>query len=156
MWKLADVLSLPKVPMICDFNKDLRLIPLTYTISKVAEGIVIEKELKPVIFSSIDPGQFGFIPGSTTTFAFISMLHHWLRATDGNGSTVRTALLDHRKEFDLVDHHLLIAKLFSPGVIDFLRDYRRDRQQRVELNSNCYSSWLDVPAGVPQDTRLGP
>lgn len=123
VWKLADVLPLPKVPMICDFNKDLRLIPLTSTLSKVAEGIVIEKELKPVIFSSIDPGQFGFIPGSTTTFALISMLHHWLGATDGNGSTVRTALLDHRKAFDLVDHHLLIAKLFSPGVIDFLRDY---------------------------------
>ena len=53
--------------MIYNFNKDLRPISLTSTLSKVAEGIVIEKELKPVIFSSIDPGQFGFIPGSSTT-----------------------------------------------------------------------------------------
>ena len=116
VWKLADVPPLPKAPMVCDFIKHLRPISLTSTLSKVAEGIVIKKELKSTIFSSIDPSQFGFIPGSSTTLALISMLHHWLRATDGNGSTVRTALLDYRKAFDLVDHHLLIAKLFSLGV----------------------------------------
>ena len=96
MWKLADVPPLPKVPTICDFIKDLRPISLTSTLSKVAEIIVIKKELKPTILSSVDPVQFGFIPGSSTTFALVSMLHHWLRATDGNGSTVRAALLDYR------------------------------------------------------------
>ena len=116
--------------MICDFIKDLRPISLASNPVKVAESIFIEKELKPTILSSINPGQFGFIPGSLTTFALISMLHHWLRATDGNGSAVRTALLDYTKASDLVDHHLLIAKLFSLGIkrttvnwiIDFLRD----------------------------------
>ena len=29
-------------------------------------------------------------------------------------------------------------------------------QQRVKLNNNCVSSWMHVPAGVPQGTRLGP
>ena len=110
--------------------------------------------------SSIDPGQFGFIPGSSTTFALISMLHYWLCATDGNGATVRTALLDYRKAFDLVDHHLLIAKLFSlgvkPTIVNWIIDFLRNRQQRVKLNNNCYSSWLNVSAGVPQGTRLGP
>ncbi len=42
--------------------------------------------------------------------------HHWLRVTDGSGSTVRTAILDYGKAFELVDHHLLIAKLFNLGV----------------------------------------
>ena len=36
-------------------------------------------------------------------------------------------------------------------VVDFLRN----RQQRVKL-SGVFSDWLDVPAGVPQGTRLGP
>ena len=95
MWKLADVPPLPKVPTICDFVKDLRPTSLimTSTLSKVAEGIVIEKKLKAIILSSIDPRQFGFIPGSSTTFALISMLHHWLSATNRNGSTVRATLL---------------------------------------------------------------
>ena len=159
VWKLADVPPLPKVPTISDFIKDLRPISLTSTLSKVAEGNVIEKELKPTILSSIDPGQFGFIPGSSTTFALISMLHHWLRVTDGNGSTVRTALLDYRNTFDLVHHHLLIARFFSlgakPTTVNWITDFLRDRQQRVKLNNNCYSSWLNVPAGVLQGTRLG-
>ena len=46
VWKLADVSPLPKVPMISHFIKNLRPISLTSTLSKVAEGIVIHKELK--------------------------------------------------------------------------------------------------------------
>jgi len=65
----------------------------------------------------MDPNQFGFIPDSTTTFAPISMLHHWFEATDGTGAHVRAALLDYKKAFDLVDHNLLIAKLYSLGVL---------------------------------------
>ena len=88
------------------------------------------------------------------------MLHDWLRDTDGNGSTVRIAILDYREAFDLVDHYLFIAKLFSLGVkpttLNWIIDFLRDRQQRVKLNNNCYSSWLNVAAGVPQGTRLGP
>ena len=41
------------------------------------------------------------------------MLHHWLCTKEGNGSIAITALLDYRKAFDMVDHHLLIAKFFS-------------------------------------------
>ena len=86
---------------------------MTSTLSKIAEGFVIDMDLKPVMLSVIDPSQFGFILGSYTTFALISMFHQWLRATDGTGSTVRTALLDFRKAFDLVDHHILAAKLLA-------------------------------------------
>lgn len=104
---------------------------------KVAEGIVIEKSLKPVVLSSIDPCQYGFIPGSSTTFALVSVFHHWLRATDGTGATIRSALFDFRKAFDLVDHHILVTKLFSLGVkpttVNWIIDFLRDRQQRVKL-----------------------
>ena len=112
-WKIADVPPLSKAPAVNDINKELRLISLTSTLSKVAEGFFIDKELKPVLLSAIEPAQFGFIPGSCTTFTLISMFHYWLHATDGTGSTVRTALLDFRKAFDLVDHHILVAKLSS-------------------------------------------
>ena len=77
---------------------------------------MINNALKPVRLPNIDPSKLGFIPGSSTTFSLISMFHHWLRATDGTGSTVRTALLDFRKAFDLIDHHILVAKLCNLGV----------------------------------------
>ena len=87
------------------------------------------------------------------------MFHHWLRTTDGTGSTVRTALLDFKKAFDLVDHHILVGKLLSlrvkATVVSWVTDFLRSRQQRVKL-SGVFSDWLDVPAGVPQGTRLGP
>ena len=75
VWKLADVPPLPKAPTICDFIKGLRPISLTSTLPRIAEGIVIEKVLKPTILSSVNPAQFVFIPGSSTTFAFISLSH---------------------------------------------------------------------------------
>lgn len=91
--------------MVIATRESLRLpISLTSTLCKVSESFVIDQALKPVVLSSIDLCQFGFIPGSSTTFALISMFHHWLRATDGTGSSVRTALLDFRKAFDLMDH----------------------------------------------------
>ena len=110
-WKLADVPLVPKGPIVEDFNKDLRPLSMTSTLSKVAESFIIERDLRPTLLKSMDPLQFGFVPGSCTTFALISMLHNWLEATDSTGATVRVALLDYRKAFDFVDHSLLLAKL---------------------------------------------
>ena len=143
VWKLADVPPLPKAPVISDFNKDLRPISLTSTMSKIAENFVIEKALKPVVLSHIDPGQFGFIPGSSTTFALISMFHQWLRATDGTGVTVRTTVLDFRKALDLVDHNILVT--------DWIIDFLRDRKQRVNLMEFTVSGLMflrEFPRGL--------
>ena len=116
-------------------------------------------DLKPVMLSVIDPSQFGFIPGSCTTFALTSMFHQCLGATDGTGSSVRTTLLDFRKAFGFVDHHILVAKLLSLGVntsvVNWIIDFLRGRQQRLKVNG-VFSDWLEVPAGVLQGTRWGP
>lgn len=45
IWKQADVPPVPKGTSIRDFNKDVRPISLTSTLSKVAGGSVIDKEL---------------------------------------------------------------------------------------------------------------
>ena len=96
---------------------------------KADEACVIEQEMKPTLLKVIDPKQFGLILDSCTNFSLISMLHNWLEATDGTDSCVRTALLGYKKAFDLVDHRILIGKLFSVGIkssvvnwlIEFLR-----------------------------------
>ncbi len=160
IWKMADIAPLPKTKDIEDFNKDLRPISLTSTLSKIAEDFIIQHDLKPKLLNVIDPNQFGFIPGSSTKFALISMLHKWLTATDGSGSAVRVILLDYRKAFDLVDNNPLVAKLheygIKPTVLNWIVDFLRNRFQRVKLDSDCYSDFLHVPAGVPQGTKLGP
>ena len=58
------------------------------------------------------------------------MLNKWLTETDATGSATRVVLLDYKKGFHLIDRKLLIAKLFSYGIIstvinwiiDFLRN----------------------------------
>ena len=88
------------------------------------------------------------------------MLHKWLAATDGTSSTVRVILLDFKKASDLVDHNILVAKLYNygikPTVLNWIVDFLRNRYQRVKIDSNCFSDFLHVPVGVPQGTKLGP
>ena len=131
LWKIANVTPLAKDSIISDFNKDLRPISLTSTLSQFAESIIIERGLKSHILNLIDPCQFGFLPGSSTTLALISMIHHWLRDTNATSSTVRAILLDYRKALDLVDHNLLIYKLkdlgVKPTVINWIPDFLRNR-----------------------------
>ena len=42
------------------------------------------------------------------------------------------------------------------SIINWVRDFLKNRQQRVKLASDCYSEWSLVPADVPQGTKLGP
>ena len=43
-------------------------------------------------FSCLDPNQYGFIPGSSTTLALISLIHRWTETVDERGGTVRALL----------------------------------------------------------------
>ena len=47
IWKMADVVPLPKVSVVNDPEKELQPISLTSTLSKIAESFIIEEQLKP-------------------------------------------------------------------------------------------------------------
>ena len=111
LWKLANVIPVPKEKVVLDINKHLRPISLTCCLAKIAEEFVIEKFVGPAILKNIDPNQFGGIPWSSSTIALISMLHNWAGATDGSGNSVRVLLVDYRKAFHLIDHSILINKI---------------------------------------------
>ena len=159
-WKKADIIPVPKKKPICDVNKHLRPISLTPILSKIGEDFVVEKFIKPAVLKVIDNNQFGTVPKSSTTQALISMLHKWNKETDGTGSTVRVVLFDFKKAFDLIDHNVLIEKLskldLPPMVMSWITDFLQNRKQRVKLSNDCYSEWGNIPAGVPQGTKLGP
>ena len=40
--------------------------------------------------------------------------------------------------------------------MNWVADFLTNRQQRVKLSKQCFSEWGQVPAGVPQGTKLGP
>ena len=88
------------------------------------------------------------------------MVHSWAKHTAGNGSTVRVVLFDYPKAFDLIDHVLLVRKVLAldmpVSVSRWIIDFLKDRTQRVKLGNDCLSEWRNIPAGVPQGTKLGP
>ena len=159
-WKHADVVPVPKQKPVREVNKHLRPILLTSILSKISEDYVVDTYVKPAVLERIDPQQFGAVPKSSTMHALISMLHSWLESTDGNGATTRAVLFDFRKAFDLIDHHVLVQKLFTydfpESIMCWIFDFLTKRRQRVKLSCDCGSEWRAAPAGVPQGTKLGP
>ena len=67
-------------------KKDLRPIPLTAFLLKVAEDCVVHDHITPAVLKVLDPNQYGAVPHSSTTQALIHMVHSWAQATDGNSA----------------------------------------------------------------------
>jgi hypothetical protein len=159
IWKSADVIPLPKKMPPKLLEKDLRPISLTPVISKVLEQFMYAW-LWDVIKDKVDPGQFGAIKGSCTTYALIQMIHEWLQATDTSRDKnfVHVILLDYAKAFDHVDPNILLRKLQNLDIPDpllrWIESFLIDRQQRVKIGSSL-SEWVKIWGTVPQGTLLG-
>ena len=67
--------------------------------------------------------------------------------------------MDISRAFDKVWHAVLIHKLrlagISGDILEWLKDYLRNRQQGVCINGQ-FSCWADILAGVPHGSVLGP
>ena len=81
-----------------------------------------------------DDRQYGAFKQRSTTHALVDMLHHWHAAID-KGQSVRTLFVDFAKEFDHVDHNVLVSKMVALGLPDVIVRWicalLRDRRQHV-------------------------
>ena len=136
-----------------------RPISLLNSVAKLFEKLVFKYLYNHLqdnnILSSL---QSGFIPGDSTVNQLAYLYHMFTEALDA-GKEVRTVFCDISKAFDHVWHEGLIYKLKAAGVsgdvLRWFQSYLSGRSQRVVLPCS-FSEWVNIKAGVPQGSILGP
>eukprot|EP00057_Strongylocentrotus_purpuratus_P020244 XP_011674718.1 PREDICTED: RNA-directed DNA polymerase from mobile element jockey-like [Strongylocentrotus purpuratus] len=155
-WKRAVVVPIPKTskPTI----GDLRPISLTYHFAKILEKF-ISKWLVGDIGSAIDKSQYGNRKGYSTAHYLKDILNTIHRNAENPKTVTTLVATDFSKAFDRIDHGLAVRKLLemraSPSLVAWISSFLSNREQCVRYMSQL-SDWMEISAGAPQGTRLGP
>lgn len=106
----------------------------------------------------ISQNQFGFRKNMSTELALLEQKEYILTQLE-NKDIVLGIFIDFSKAFDLVNHEVLLKKLWYYGIrgheAGILHSYLSYRKQIVYLN-NEHSEIKSVTSGVPQGSKLGP
>ena len=107
--------------------------------------------------SVLSNNQFGFRSGRSTSQAILRLLNYIYPSLDSSHS-VLSIFCDFSKDFDSVDHSILLGKLYHYGIrgvcYRWFESFLSDRLQHVTI-SNVSSDNLPITHGVPQGSVLG-
>ena len=138
---------------------DLRPISKTPIISKVFEDFILQWLLAEVEHK-IDPMQFGFRRGHSTTHYLVRLLHDLLEHLEISEALADIIISDFVKAFDLLDHETVINEARALEVSQFLlciiASFLSGRQQCVQLENGEASNFQDITCGAAQGSKLGP
>ena len=138
-------------------KENYRPICILSPFSKVFERI-LSNQISSFMKGKLSDNLCGFRKGYNTQHALLNLLENWRYHLD-NKEIVGAIFCDLSKAFDTLPHDLLIAKLeaygFGYNSLKLIYDYLSNRKQRCKVGS-AYSTWLDILAGVPQGSVLGP
>ena len=103
---------IPKVNNPTDINNDFKKFSMLPQMAKVLEKIQLKFNMKDL---RINTSQHAFIEDRSTATALASITPDWYNAADRGSlhNGVHVVFVDFRKAFDLVDHGLLLSKLYG-------------------------------------------
>ncbi|XP_020295078.1 uncharacterized protein LOC109860420 [Pseudomyrmex gracilis] len=159
-WKRSVICPVPKIkdPTMPKHYRPIAILP---TLSKALERIVCDQVRDYLEENDLwDQFQFAYKKGHSTETSVIRILDDVRWAADKRMVTI-AVLFDFSKAFDRVQHWILLQKLtkynFSYHALLWIRSYLEGRSQLVkDPFSQEWSSPVDITAGVPQGSVLGP
>ena len=158
-WKRARVTPIHKSEdkRKCDNYRPISILPI---ISKVFEGEVFRQVYQYLSENSLlSRFQSGFRSRYSTLSALIEMSDEWLRNMD-DGNLNCVVFLDVRKEFDSIDHEILLLKMhdyfgFVGTELEWFRSYLTNRDATM-YRKRPVSSPKKIVCRIPQGSILGP
>ena len=156
--KLAKVIPIYKKSDPTNPN-NYRPISLLSSINKITEKIIYSRLIdylnRQNFFYSY---QFGFRKNHSTEMALIEIIDNIRQSIDDNNFTLGL-YIDLTKAFDLVNHQILLNKLYHYGIRgvanDLFKCYLTNRTQYVQVGETV-STTKTMTCGVPQGSVLGP
>ena len=134
-----------------------RPITLLIVFSKIIEKYY-QNSMQDFVESLLSKYLSSYRKGYSCEHVLLRLTEEWREYLDQN-KIVGAILMDLSKAFDCLPHELLIAKLEAYGfditVLKLLYSYLKGRKQTVNING-IFSTFLDILAGVPQGSILGP
>lgn len=158
-WKTAKIIPIAKDSRSSFCGTNSRPISILPVLSKILEKIAFKQIQNYFCTNQLDSEfQHAYKKNHSTCTALVQMTDDWLRQIDDK-NIVGAVLLDFSAAFDVIDHELLLGKLFTYGfgnnAIKWVRSYLSDRSQCVFFNG-ALSGLKSVVCGLPQGSCLGP
>ena len=156
--KVARITPIHKKGKMDDVN-NYRPVSVLNIFAKILERCIYERLLEFLDSHNIlYKNQFGFRKGHSTSTAILELIHKINNAID-EGKFTLAVFIDLSKAFDVIDHEILIKKLYYYGVrgtpLKWFSSYLESRKQLTIIN-NIKSEYKTVRYGVPQGSILGP